>query len=132
MTSLTRPRVEFIATILQTVLNLGLLSLGLILVVFLGKETVHLADVLFAPEQTSKYELVVYFLYFEFIALIVKYFQSGFHFPLRYFVYIGITAIVRLIIVDHKSPLDVLLYSAAILLLVVTLWLCNSKRLKRE
>ncbi|VTP62426.1 phosphate-starvation-inducible protein PsiE [Leclercia adecarboxylata] len=72
------------------------------------------------------------FFYFEFIALIVKYFQSGFHFPLRYFVYIGITAIVRLIIVDHKSPLDVLLYSAAILLLVVTLWLCNSKRLKRE
>jgi protein PsiE len=63
-------------------LNLGLLSLGLILVVFLGKETLHLADVLFAPEQTSKYALVeglvVYFLYFEFIALIVKYFQSGF------------------------------------------------------
>ena len=74
MTSLSRPRVEFISTILQTVLNLGLLSLGLILVVFLGKETLHLADVLFAPEQTSKYELVeglvVYFLYFEFIALI--------------------------------------------------------------
>lgn len=132
MTSHSRPRVEFISTILQTVLNLGLLCLGLILVVFLGKETVHLADVLFAPEQTSKYELVVYFLYFEFIALIVKYFQSGFHFPLRYFVYIGITAIVRLIIVDHKSPLDVLIYSAAILLLVITLWLCNSKRLKRE
>ena len=134
MTSLSRPRVEFISTILQTVLNLGLLCLGLILVVFLGKETV--ADVLFAPEQTSKDELVeglvVYFLYFEFIALIVKYFQSGFHFPLRYFVYIGITAIVRLIIVDHKSPLDVLIYSAAILLLVITLWLCNSKRLKRE
>ena len=55
MTSLSRPRVEFISTILQTVLNLGLLCLGLILVVFLGKETVHLADVLFAPEQTSKY-----------------------------------------------------------------------------
>ena len=108
MTSLSRPRVEFISTILQTVLNLGLLCLGLILVVFLGKETVHLADVLFAPEQTSKYELVeglvVYFLYFEFIALIV----------------------------NHKSPLDVLIYSAAILLLVITLWLCNSKRLKRE
>ena len=50
MTSLSRPRVEFISTILQTVLNLGLLSLGLILVVFLGKETLHLADVLFAPE----------------------------------------------------------------------------------
>lgn len=83
-----------------------------------GKETLHLAHVLFTPEPVSKYKLVeglvVYFLYFEFIALIVKYFESGFHFPLRYFVYIGITAIVRLIIVDHESPLAVLIYSAAI------------------
>ncbi|MCY0633879.1 phosphate-starvation-inducible PsiE family protein, partial [Klebsiella pneumoniae] len=47
-------------------------------------------------------------------------------------VYIGITAIVRLIIVDHESPLAVLIYSAAILILVITLWLCNSNRLKRE
>ena len=121
---------------MQTVLNLGLLCLGIILIVFLGKETLHLADVLFTPEPTSKYRLVeglvVYFLYFEFIALIVKYFQSGFHFPLRYFVYIGITAIVRLIIIDHESPLAVLIYSAAILILVITLWLCNSNRLKRE
>lgn len=51
MTSLSRPRVEFISTILQTVLNLGLLCLGLILVVFLGKETVHLADVLVSRQN---------------------------------------------------------------------------------
>ena len=131
-----RPLVSFIATAMQTVLNLGLLCLGVILIVFLGKGTLHLAHVLFTPEPVSKYKLVeglvVYFLYFEFIALIVKYFQSGFHFPLRYFVYIGITAIIRLIIVDHKNPFDTLCYSAAILILVVTLWLANSNRLKRE
>jgi protein PsiE len=102
---------EFCATAMP-VLNLGLLCLGIILIVFLGKETLHLADVLFTPEPTSKYRLVeglvVYFLYFEFIALIVKYFQSGSTFPLRYFVYIGITAIVRLIIIDHESPMAVL------------------------
>ena len=136
MSSVYRPLVNFIATAMQTVLNLGLLCLGIILIVFLGKETLHLADVLFTPEPTSKYRLVeglvVYFLYFEFIALIVKYFQSGFHFPLRYFVYIGITAIVRLIIIDHESPMAVLIYSAAILILVITLWVCNSNRLKRE
>lgn len=136
MSSVYRPLVNFIVTAMQTVLNLGLLCLGIILIVFLGKETLHLADVLFTPEPTSKYRLVeglvVYFLYFEFIALIVKYFQSGFHFPLRYFVYIGITAIVRLIIIDHESPMAVLIYSAAILILVITLWLCNSNRLKRE
>lgn len=128
---------KHIATLLQWVLNLGLLSLAVILVVFLGKETIHLANVLLnTSEQASSYLLidgiVIYFLYFEFIALIVKYFQSGYHFPLRYFVYIGITAIIRLIIVDHKSPFDTLCYSGAILVLVVTLWLANSHRLRRE
>lgn len=131
------PLARHLATVLQWVLNLGLLSLAIILIVFLGKETIHLANVLFSTgEQSSSYLLiegiVIYFLYFEFIALIVKYFQSGYHFPLRYFVYIGITAIIRLIIVDHKNPFDTLCYSAAILILVVTLWLANSNRLKRE
>ncbi|PWC22832.1 phosphate-starvation-inducible protein PsiE [Brenneria roseae subsp. roseae] len=126
-----------IAKILQTILNVGLLLLATILVIFLAKETIHLAKVLlFSSERDSAYQLiegiVIYFLYFEFIALIVKYFQAGYHFPLRYFIYIGITAIIRLIIVDHKSPSDTLIYSGAILLLVVTLYLANSNRLKRE
>ena len=126
-----------LAFALQMVLNAGLIALAVILVIFLGKETIHLANVLLnTGEQTSSYLLiegiVIYFLYFEFIALIVKYFQSGYHFPLRYFVYIGITAIIRLIIVDHKNPLDTLAYTCAILILVCTLWLANSNRLKRE
>ncbi|MEH0832358.1 phosphate-starvation-inducible protein PsiE [Pectobacterium cacticida] len=130
-------RSRMAAKALQTILNIGLLVLATILVVFLVKETIHLAKVLLVSnEKDSSYQLiegiVIYFLYFEFIALIVKYFQSGYHFPLRYFIYIGITAIVRLIIVDHKNPLDTLVYSSAILLLVVTLYLANSNRLKRE
>ncbi|MCX8958811.1 phosphate-starvation-inducible protein PsiE [Erwinia psidii] len=126
-----------IAWALQMVLNTGLIILASILAVFLCKETYHLYSVLLnTGEQKSSYLLidgiVIYFLYFEFIALIVKYFQSGYHFPLRYFVYIGITAIIRLIIVDHKNPFDTLAYSIAILILVFTLWLANSNRLKRE
>ncbi|AUX95083.1 phosphate-starvation-inducible protein PsiE [Mixta gaviniae] len=128
---------KVIAAVLQWVLNVGLLILAVILIVFLGKETIHLANVLLnTGEAASAYLLVegivIWFLYFEFIALVVKYFQSGYHFPLRYFVYIGITAIIRLIVVDHKNPFDTLCYSAAILILVVTLWLANSNRLKRE
>ena len=99
---------KLIAAVLQWVLNVGLLILAVILIVFLGKETIHLANVLLnTGEAASAYLLVegivIWFLYFEFIALIVKYFQSGYHFPLRYFVYIGITAIIRLIVVDHKT-----------------------------
>lgn len=128
---------KFIACVLQWILNIGLLILAMILAVFLVKETRNLVDVLFySGGERSAYLLiegiVIYFLYFEFIALIIKYFQSGYHFPLRYFIYIGITAMIRFIIVEHKDPIDTLIYSGAILILVGTLWLANSKRLKRE
>lgn len=126
-----------ISVVMQQILNVFLLVLGVILMLFLGRETYELTQVLFAAsEKASSYLLiegiVIYFLYFEFIALIVKYFSSGYHFPLRYFIYIGITAIIRLIIVDHKNPIDTLIYACAILVLVVTLFLANTEKLRRE
>ena len=130
-------RATLISVIMQRILNVFLLGLAAILMIFIGRETYHLAMVLFVNnDQSSSYLLiegiVIYFLYFEFIALIIKYFSSGYHFPLRYFIYIGITAIIRLILVDHKSPYDTLVYACAILVLVVTLFLANSERLRRE
>ncbi len=75
---------------------------------------------------------MVYFLLFRIYRADCEVLSVRFQLPLLVLLfYIGIT-IVRLIIeLIHKSPLDVLIYSAAILLLVITLWLCNSKRLKR-
>lgn len=73
--------------------------------------------------------IITYFLYFEFIALIIKYFQSVYHFPLQYFIYIGITAIIRLIIVEHKEPISVLVYSVSILVMILALYIANTKRL---
>ena len=75
--------------------------------------------------------IVTWFLYFEFIALIVKYFESEFHFPLRYFIYIGITAIIRLIILDHENPSGTLIYSLSILVLLGALYISNTPLLKR-
>ena len=124
--------------LLLTIKNIALLGVGIALCIALVNSLINLGVITWANinDESTYYnlieELITFFLYFEFIALIVKYFESGFHFPLRYFVYIGITAIVRLIIIDHESPMAVLIYSAAILILVITLWLCNYNRLKRE
>ncbi|MTB67910.1 phosphate-starvation-inducible protein PsiE [Providencia sp. wls1943] len=126
-----------IAWVLQWVLNAGLIVLAGVLVFFLAKETFTMASLMFGGDQEAKaYELlegiVIYFLYFEFIALIIKYFMSGYHFPLRYFIYIGITAIIRLIIVDHSDPMTTLLHAGAILVLVIALFIANTEKLKRE
>lgn len=125
-----------IPAFLQFILNVSMFCLAIILIVFLGKESWSLADTFFNFPATKSYDfvegLLTWFLYFEFIALIVKYFKSGSHFPLRYFVYIGVTAIIRLIIVHYDSPMNVLLYSLSILTLVITLWVCSSSRLTRD
>ena len=66
-------------------------------------------------------ELITFFLYFEFIALIVKYFKNNFHFPLDFFLYIGITAIVRSVIIAHDTAFDILIWAISIFVLVCSL-----------
>ncbi|SCC67642.1 Uncharacterized protein BCZB5J_05956 [Bacillus cereus] len=55
--------------------------------------------------------------------MIIKYFKSNYHFPLRYFIYIGITALIRLIIVSHEEPMETLLYAGSIFVLVVDIYI---------
>ncbi|AHV97207.1 phosphate-starvation-inducible protein PsiE [Paenibacillus sabinae] len=132
----TKNNIASIPFILQWTLNAALIVLAVILVILLGKETIYIFGFINDGGHLTKLDLLeallIYFLYFEFIALIIKYFEAHYHFPLRYFIYIGITAMIRLIIIDHENPSDTLIYSGAILLLVVTLFIANSKMLKRE
>ncbi|HFD6680281.1 MULTISPECIES: phosphate-starvation-inducible protein PsiE [Providencia] len=126
---------KLICRILQWISSAALLLLAVILIAFLIKETVVLAGLLFtANDSISIYLLVdgliVYFLYFEFIALIIKYFQSNYHFPLQYFIYIAITAVIRLIVVEHKDPQLFIIYSVSILVLIFALYVSNADRLK--
>ncbi|WP_400247374.1 phosphate-starvation-inducible protein PsiE [Niallia sp. JL1B1071] len=123
---------------LQILLNISLFLIGLILSFLLIKETWYIFTyVAFVPENEQDYylfteELLTYFLYFEFIALIIKYFGSHFHFPLRYLIYIGITAIVRLIIIEHDDPINAFWWALAILALTISLLLTNLKLLKKD
>ncbi|MFS0560039.1 phosphate-starvation-inducible protein PsiE [Terribacillus sp. 179-K 1B1 HS] len=130
-------KTAFIAVFLQTVLNFTLTILAMILVVFLLKKTVFIFDVLLIQNEEVGYfylaeGIIVYFLYFEFISLIIKYFTHNYHFPLRYFIYIGITAIIRLIIIDHEHPHTILLYALAIVLLVFALLIANHSNMKDD
>ena len=42
------------------------------------------------------------------------------------------SAIVCMIMIEYEALMGVFFFTAAILILVITLWLCNSNRLKRE
>ena len=116
-----------ISKVLLTIKNIALVGVGIALCIALINTLISLGFITWANIQGySTYsllieELITFFLYFEFIALIVKYFKNNFHFPLNFFLYIGITAIVRLLIIDHESAFDNLIWSVAIFVLVCSL-----------
>ncbi|WP_041908276.1 phosphate-starvation-inducible protein PsiE [Enterobacter sp. BIDMC 29] len=122
----------YISRLLQWISSAGLFFLAIILIIFLGKEIFILVGLLFSKASiltTHSFleSIVTYFLYFEFIALIIMYFKSHYEFPLKYFLHIGITALIRLIIIEHKGYVEVLAYSGSILLLVVALHVASRK-----
>ena len=118
-----------ISQFLQIILNISLTILALVLSIMLVIELVEFIQILFSSEKRDyKYflnNILVFFLYFEFITMIVKYFEEDYHFPLRYFMYIGITAMVRLIIVEHEQPTDTLVFSLVILVLIIGYYIIN-------
>ena len=113
----------------QVVLNVSLLFLAVILSFLLVQELFAFSYILWTAGVNDYKEflarILIFFLYFEFIAMIVKYFEEDYHFPLRYFLYIGITAMVRLIIVDYDQPIDTLVYSLVILVLIIGYFIMN-------
>ena len=116
-----------ISKLLLTIKNIALVGVGIALCIALINTLISLGFITWANIQGySTYsllieELITFFLYFEFIALIVKYFKNNFHFPLDFFLYIGVTAIVRLLIIDHESAFDNLIWSVTIFVLVCSL-----------
>jgi protein PsiE len=119
---------KVIPKLFQLILNVSLISLAIILSFLLIKELIIIVGELFSDSKDYRLfleHILIFFLYFEFIAMIVKYFKEDYHFPMRYFLYIGITAMVRLIIVDHYNPMNTLLYSLVILILIIGYFILN-------
>lgn len=121
---------------LQLFLNVCLVLLALILAFLLFKELIEFLKILLFTKEGGDYKLflaniLIFFLYFEFITMIIKYFKEDYHFPLRYFIYIGITAMIRLIIVEHDHPLNTLIYSVIILILIISYFIINITPLER-
>jgi protein PsiE len=114
----------------QYLLNLSLVLLALSLLFFLFRELFYIiSDAL--HHQTNVHvilgKVLVFFLYFAFISMIVKYFSESHHFPLGYLLYIGITASVRFIIVNNQNPQENFWLSLVILVLTFSYLLMMRK-----
>lgn len=117
--------------IYQLLLNASLILLGLILSYFLYRELYFLvSDALHENQNDHEIlgKVLVFFLYFGFISIIVKYFSENYHFPLRYLLYIGITATIRFIVVNRDYALETFFLSLVILVLMVSYIMLNPRQ----
>ncbi|MFD0695245.1 phosphate-starvation-inducible protein PsiE [Paenibacillus sp. GCM10027628] len=113
----------FIIKGFQIILNVSLTLLGLILTFFMIRELANIFQYTFDPSSNVHeilQDILVFFLYFAFISMVVKYFKENYHFPIRYLLYIGITATIRFIIVNQGKPQENLFLSAVIFVLLVS------------
>lgn len=120
-----------ISRLLQPTLIFSSLILAILLVFILASK-IYLLVLLFSINlaQSSYFLLAAifsYFLYFAIISLFIKYFQSDYHFSLRYFIYIGTIFVVSLIIIIHKSAADTIIYDGVLLLLLLALYFANAE-----
>ena len=119
---------EIVPRVVQFVLNTTLAILALFITCLLIKELIGFIELV--KEEHLDYHvflerILIFFLYFEFISMIIKYFKENYHFPMRYFLYIGITALIRLIIVNHSEAMQTLLYALAVLILIIGYFIMN-------
>lgn len=71
--------------------------------------------------------IFLFFIYFEIVAMIVKYFEENYHFPFRYLLYIAATGTVRFLILEHTYMIEA---ATTIFILVVTYVILEYKNKK--
>lgn len=114
---------KIIDKIYAVVLDVAMMALGLIMMFFFGKEIFNLAQVFFGNGikinfyQVSEIILET-FMFFEFAILTREYFVQD-RISLQNFIYIGITAMLRNLLVIHNDTIDILIQASAIALLVL-------------
>lgn len=108
---------------IQIISLIGIAILGLTLLYFLFDELWTIVKLGMRPDTIDNYYvllegIVTFFLFFEFIAMVVNILHNGGHVSVNFLLGLGITALVRGLLSNHSKPLDTLLIALAVLALV--------------
>lgn len=116
-----------IANYFEYVLNIVMICIGFVIFGFLLREIYNLAHLLITINDMRAHfneiteATLAVFLFFEFMSLVREYFIKDAHISMESFLYIGVTALIRAILVYHDQTTKTLLLAISICLLVVAL-----------
>ncbi|WP_280952954.1 phosphate-starvation-inducible PsiE family protein [Weissella confusa] len=106
-------------------LDLAMLVLGIVMIGFFVKELWELVTMLMHVDLATDFfgvaeRILETFLFFEFVVLTREYFIQD-RISLQNFMYIGITALLRNLLVYHADTIGILIQAAAIAILILVL-----------
>ena len=107
------------------ILDLAMLVLGIVMIGFFMKELWELVTMLMHVDLATDFfgvaeRILETFLFFEFVVLTREYFIQD-RISLQNFMYIGITALLRNLLVYHADTIGILIQAAAIAILILVL-----------
>jgi protein PsiE len=123
------PRVEKIETLLDRFGNIAVESFHYIALFIIGCMVIWSAgntvfEILAVKKFATIDDILLLFIYLELGAMVGIYFKTN-HMPVRFLIYIAITALTRLLISDiqhdHKADMDLLIITGSILVLAIAI-----------
>ena len=112
------------ANLLSKISFMLLMVVGLLMVYFLFREVYNLVLLAFLYESEVHYydileSILSFFIFFEFLTLIITSLRNKGHVSLIFLLSLGITSLIRLLLTYHERLVGVLLIASAILILII-------------
>ena len=123
------PKVEKIEALLDKLGNLAVETFHYVALFIIGCmvawSAVHtVIDILTVKQYATIDDILLLFIYLELGAMVGIYFKTN-HMPVRFLIYIAITALTRLLISDiqhdHKADMDLVIITGSILIMAVAI-----------
>lgn len=124
-----KPKVAKLETLLDRLGNLAVESFHYIALFIIGCmvawSAVHtVIEILTVKQYASIDDILLLFIYLELGAMVGIYFKTN-HMPVRFLIYVAITALTRLLISDiqhdHKADMDLVIITGSILILALAI-----------
>ena len=125
------PKVEKIEALLDKLGNLAVETFHYVALFIIGCmvawSAVHtVIDILTVKQYATIDDILLLFIYLELGAMVGIYFKTN-HMPVRFLIYVAITALTRLLISDiqhdHKADMDLIIITGSILFFVFFIWI---------
>ncbi|KGH33758.1 phosphate-starvation-inducible protein PsiE [Lactococcus cremoris] len=112
------------ANLLSKISFMLLMVVGLLMAYFLFREVYNLVLLAFLSESEVHYydileSILSFFIFFEFLTLIITSLRNKGHVSLIFLLSLGITSLIRLLLTYHERLVGVLLIASAILILII-------------